>query len=481
MILDFLHISNPWVSNILLTLYWITIISVVVLIISENRNPLKSLPWILVLTFIPGLGLIIYFFFGQDNRKRRVISRRTYRKIMKQPQQRKYRVDSSLVPNEYNPLVTLLENCGQSNLLNGTEIKIYTKGKEKFDDLCEALRSAKHHIHLQYYIFCDDEIGHRVRDILMEKAREGVEVRVLYDDVGCWNVKKKFYKEMKDAGVEILPFLKVVLPALTSKVNYRNHRKIVVIDGTIGFMGGMNIADRYEKGIEWGVWRDTHFRFVGRGVLGLQSVFLIDWFVASKQLLKGIEYFPMTEIHDKNNILQIATTGPIGQWRILLQAMIFAVANAKKYIYIQTPYFLPTEGLNQALQTAALGGVDVRLMLPERSDTVTANMATHSFIDEMVKAGVSVYFYKVGFLHSKLLVIDDNLACIGSANMDFRSFEHNFEVNAFVYEHSFALNLKEIFLKDMEDCQRIIPSIWLRRPKLRRIAESFMRLFSPLL
>lgn len=179
--------------------------------------------------------------------------------------------------------------------------------------------------------------------------------------------------------------------------------------------------------------------------------------------------------------MQICTSGPVGQWRTLLQATIFSIANAKRYIYIQTPYFLPTEGLNQALQIAALGGVDVRLMLPKRSDTRTANMATHSFIDEMVKAGVKVYFYKPGFLHSKLLVIDDSLTCIGSANMDFRSFEHNFEINAFVYQASFALQMKKIFLYDLHNCERIIPSQWLRRPRKQRLAESFMRLFSPLL
>lgn len=322
----------------------------------------------------------------------------------------------------------------------------------------------------------------RLLDDLVQYVYSGENCRlILMDDVGCWNVKDKFFKEMSDAGIEVHAFLKVAFPVFTSKVNYRNHRKIVVIDGKVGFMGGMNIADRYTKGTSWGTWRDTHFKIIGKGVHGLQAAFLIDWYVVSKKLLNEKIYYPPLPVYSDDNIMQICTSGPVGQWRTLLQAAIFTVANAKKYVFIQTPYFLPTEGLNQALQIAALGGVDVRLMLPKRSDTRTANMATHSFIDEMVKAGVKVYFYKPGFLHSKLMVADDELTCIGSANMDFRSFEHNFEINAFVYQPSFAQQMRKVFLHDMHSCERLVPSRWLKRPLKQRIAESFMRLFSPLL
>lgn len=468
------------VGTIFIILYCVTILGLVLVIITENRNPLKTIPWVIVLLLAPGVGLLFYFIFGQDNRKQRIISRRTYKRIMKRPQGGKLPQDACIVPDPYKPLSTLLTNSNQSSLLYGSEITIYTNGTEKFRDLLEEMEKATHHIHIQYYIFCDDEVGNRVKELLIRKARQRVKVRLLYDDVGCWNVKSKFFKEMKEAGIEVYAFLKVAFPVLTSKVNYRNHRKIVVIDGKVGFMGGMNIADRYDKGITWGTWRDTHFKFTGKGVHGLQSAFLIDWHVVSKKLLIDKIYYPELPIYS-DNILQIATSGPVGQWRTLLQATIFTIANAKEYIFIQTPYFLPTEGLNQALQIAALGGVDVRLMLPKRSDTRSANMASHSFIDEMVKAGVKVYFYKPGFLHSKLVVTDDALTSIGSANMDFRSFEHNFEINAFVYQKEFALQMKRVFLHDMHHCERLIPSRWLKRPLKQRIAESFMRLFSPLL
>lgn len=469
------------VATIITLLYSITVLGLVLVVILDNRNPLKTLSWVVVLLLAPGIGLLFYFFFGQDNRKQRIISRRTYKRIMKGPQRKKLAPDTQChVAAEYQPLADLLYQTNQSSLLYGTDCKTYTRGEEKFRDLLADISQARHHIHIQYYIFNDDEIGNQVKKVLMAKAKDGVKVRLLYDDVGSWAVKKQFFHEMQEAGVEVFSFLRVVFPVFTSKVNYRNHRKIVVIDGNIGYMGGMNIADRYIKGIPWGTWRDTHFRFVGKGVYGLQSAFLIDWYVVSKQLLNDKAYFPPAETYT-DNIMQIATSGPTGPWRTLLQATIFLIANAKKYIYIQTPYFLPTEGLNQALQIAALGGVDVRLMLPKRSDTRSTHLASRSFLDEMIKAGVKVYFYTPGFLHSKLLVSDDAVSAIGSANMDFRSFEHNFEINTYVYQETFAQEMKDMFFQDMQHCEQVIPSRWLKRPMKNRIPESFMRLFSPLL
>lgn len=474
-----LHLQQVMIY-LFIGIYSITILGLVLVVIAENRNPLKTIPWVLVLMFAPGIGLIFYFFFGQDNRKQKIISRHTYKRIMKRPHEQPLAQDACNVPAQYQPLSNLIRNTNQAASLFGSRITIYTNGADKINALLDEIAKAKHHIHLQYYIFCDDETGNRVKSALIDKARKGVQVRVLYDDVGCWNVKNKFFKEMDEAGIEVHPFLRVAFPVFTSKVNYRNHRKIVVIDGQVGFMGGMNIADRYVKGTGWGVWRDSHFKVEGKGVHGLQSAFLIDWYVSSKTLLTSKHYYPPTEVYT-NSIMQIVTSGPVGPWRTLLQSAIFSIANAKKYIYIQTPYFLPSEGLNTALQTAALGGIDVKLMLPKRSDSKMVNMATHSFIDEMVKAGVKVYFYTPGFLHAKLIVIDDMITSIGSANMDFRSFEHNFEINAFIFDESFARQMNKIFHHDMQNCECLIPSKWMKRPVKQRLSESFMRLFSPLL
>ncbi|MDR3309342.1 MAG: cardiolipin synthase [Tannerella sp.] len=485
------------IGSLFVVLYSITIIGLVSLVVLENRNPLKTIPWVLVLIFVPGIGLAVYYFFGQDNRRLHIISRRIYKRFRRQVKLDIQPGSLQEVPPDYLPLANLLKHSSYSAIFGGCEISFFTNGSDKFDRLIEDIRAARHHIHLQYYIFNDDETGHKVRRELISKAREGVLIRVLYDDVGCWDTKHRFFEEMKSAGIEVYPYLKVVFPILTGKVNYRNHRKVVVIDGRVGYMGGMNIADRYVLGNKLGVWRDTHFRITGAGVYGLQASFLLDWYSMSRNIVKGREFFPATPASPSSPPLsplsltpsstssdlkmQIVTSGPTNMWPTLMQGYIYCITNAKRYIYIQTPYFLPTEALNQALTMAALGGIDVRLMIPRRSDTLSAQLATLSYVEKMLQSGVKVFLYDKGFLHSKLLLIDDMLTCFGSSNFDFRSFEHNFELNAFVYQTDFALRMKQMFTDDMADCREVSYPEWRRRPLPVRLAESFMRLFAPLL
>lgn len=471
-------------STIFLVVYTLTIIGVVLVIITDNRNPLKTLPWILVLVLAPGAGLAIYFFFGQNLSKRRIISRRTRKRITTRLEENDAAGGTGIPPQRL-PLARLLSQTALAVPLYGSRLTPYVDGKTKMDALLEAIAGARHHIHIQYYIFSDDETGRRLRDALTAKAREGVEVRILYDDVGCTGVKKAFFEGMRAEGIEAYSFLHVKFPRFTSKVNYRNHRKIGVIDGRIGFIGGMNVADRYVLGIERGNgererWRDTHFRIEGSGVAGLQASFLSDWSATTKQAVGGPAYFPAPE-RLTDNVMQIVPSGPLGKWRTLLQAVEYAVSRAAQRVWIETPYYLPSETLNAALQEAALAGIDVRLMLPERSDSRVVDLASHSYLDDMMQAGVKIAFYTPGFLHSKLLLIDDDLAVVGSANMDFRSFEHNFEVNAFVYDRAFNARLAAIYETDLGDCRRVTPGDWFRRPRTRRWAESFMRIFSPLL
>ncbi|MCD8033952.1 MAG: cardiolipin synthase [Alistipes sp.] len=462
-----------------LVLYTVTILSIVLVIITDNRNPLKTLPWIIVLVFAPVVGLLFYFFFGQNLSKRRIISRRTRRRITMQLEEA-HDTERPEIPEEHRQLATLLYSTIHSVPLYGSHITPYTDGTSKMEALLAEIAGAKHHIHIQYYIFCDDETGCRLRDALVEKARQGVEVRILYDDVGCSGVKKAFFEGMRREGIEVFSFLHVKFPLFTSKVNHRNHRKIAVIDGRVGFIGGMNVADRYIRGTEWGSWRDTHFRIEGSGAAGLQVSFLSDWSATTKQHITGAAYFPQTE-RLTNDILQIVPSGPFGQWRALLQADSYAVSNARRRIWIQTPYYLPSDVLNTALQVAALAGIDVRLMLPARSDSKIVDLASHSYLDDMMKAGVKILFYTPGFLHSKLLIIDDALTVIGSANMDFRSFEHNFEINAFVYDTEFTARMDAVFEDDASRCHVLTPNEWFNRPRPRRWAESLMRVFSPLL
>ena len=358
--LALVHIHIQWIVGIIfIILYCVTILGLVLVIITENRNPLKTIPWVIVLLLAPGIGLLFYFFFGQDNRKQRIISRRTYKRIMKRPQEGKLPQDACSVPAPYQPLVTLLTNSNQSSLLYGSDITIYTNGADKFHDLLQEIAGATHHIHIQYYIFCDDEIGNKVKELLIEKAKEGVEVRVLYDDVGCWNVKDKFFKEMSDAGIEVNAFLKVAFPVFTSKVNYRNHRKIVVVDGDTGFIGGLNFADRYLHGLPGiGIWRDTHLKVKGEAVTSLQVVFLFDWyFVRQELLLNKTEYLPNKKV-DGNVVVQTVASGPDSDWTSIQQAYFTLINMAKKYVFISTPYFMPGETTINSLKTAAMSGVD---------------------------------------------------------------------------------------------------------------------------
>lgn len=461
-------------------LYVVTALGTMIVVISENRNPLKTISWVLILLLLPLVGLIIYYFFGQDNRKKRLISGKMHKRLNRRSIGRKELMDTFNPPAEYKGLVNLLNRMKASPLYGGTRITFYSDGKDKLKALFEELEKAQKHIHIQYYIFLDDGVGCHVRDILVRKAAEGVEVRLIYDDVGSWKAKRKFFKDMQARGVEVQPFLKVAFKFLTSRVNYRNHRKIVVIDGKVGFVGGMNIADRYIKGINGGIWRDSHLKMEGKGVAGLQTSFLIDWYSSRKEFLPSDSYYPYLE--DKgDNQLQLVTSGPVGPYKTIHLGILQAISNAKESIYIQTPYFVPTDSLLQAIQMAAMRGLDVRLMLPRDSDTTFVHIASRSFLKEVLDANVSVYFFEAGFLHSKLMTIDNSLTITGSANMDMRSFEHNFEIDAFIYNEETCRKAKDIFFRDMEQSTLISPDVWDKRSRTEKFMESIMRLFSPLL
>ena len=459
-------------------LYIVTIFSAIVVVITANRNPVKTISWILILIFLPVFGLIFYFFFGQDIR-RRYLPRKDIKKLKKLNLGRNITRETSKVKPEYERLVKLYDR-NLYPLLSGNSVRLFTSGNDKMEALAEDLRNAENHIHLEYYIFSDDETGQKIKNILIEKAKAGVEVRVIYDDVGSWHTKKRFFEEMVHAGIHVYNFLKVRFPVFTGKINYRNHRKIVVIDGRIGYIGGMNIADRYVFGTKWGAWEDMHIRTEGKAVLGLQTIFLIDWSLSENSFLNDEKYFPDTPISGSVK-MQMVAGGPTSSRKEILQGFLKAITQAQKYVYIQTPYFLPTETLLTALQLASVSGVDVRLMIPENSDSKMTHAGTHSFIKDALTMGVKVYFYQPGFLHSKIMVIDDYFSTVGSTNMDFRSFEHNFEANAFIYDETIAHTLKNKFIGDIASSRRITLHLWEKRPRRQKFFESLMRVFSPLL
>lgn len=460
--------------------YFGAIFGTIIVVVLDNRNPVKTMAWILILMFLPIVGLVFYFFFGRSQRRERIIGKKSYGRLLKKPMAEYLSQNTYTLPSEYARLIQLFQHTNQSFPFEGNRVEAFTGGYTKLQALLRELQKAQQHIHLEYYIFEDDAIGRLVRDVLIDRARQGVEVRVIYDDVGCWHVPHCFFEEMRNAGIEVRSFLKVRFPLFTSKVNYRNHRKIVVIDGRVGFIGGMNLAERYMRGFSWGIWRDTHLLIEGKAVHGLQTAFLLDWYFVDRTLITASRYFPKIESCG-NSLVQIVTSEPIGPWKEIMQGLTLAISGAQRYFYIQTPYFLPTEQVLSAMQIAALSGVDVRLMLPERADNRVTHLGSHSYLADVLRAGVKVYFYKKGFLHSKLMVSDDMLSTVGSTNVDFRSFEHNFEVNAFMYDLETALQLKEIFLEDQRDCTQLFLKNWVKRSWQRRAAESVVRLLAPLL
>jgi len=462
------------------SVYWITLVGVMVVVILDNRNPVKTISWILVLFFLPYVGILLYIFFGQRYRKQKIISKKSIRNIENNPAYLYEELDPAHYPAECTKLIRMFRRNNSHPVFSGNSVELFTNGREKFDRMFEDIRHARKHIHVDYYIIEQGKIGYELQHLLIEKAKEGVEVRLIYDDIGSWKTKQRFFTEMKDAGIQVYPFLKVLLPYLSPKFNYRNHRKIVVIDGEIGYTGGFNVADRYIDGGNFPFWRDSHVRIAGKAVYGLQTAFLIDWFFVSRSLLTSKYFFP--DLNDAGDCLvQTVTSSPDTDWENIMQGIFSILSNAKKYVYLQTPYFLPNESLLTALQTAALSGVDVRLMVPEKSDTWVALKAMQSYLAETMEAGVKVYLYQEGFLHAKTLVADDIVSTVGSTNLDYRSFEFNFEVNAFIYNKDFGKRMKKVFLKDQEQCRLIDLEAWMHRPKMVRWSESICRLIGPLL
>jgi len=465
------------IHNIAYIIYIALIAGTVIVIISENRSPIKTIAWLLVLIFVPLFGLIIYYFFGQDTRRMRQLSGRKSQEIKDLSFKNFIPHRSVTTLPEYANLISLLKSSNLLPILQGSKVEVITEGSRMFEILLDDIQKAKHHIHIEFFIFKNDRSGKIVRDLLMKKATEGVEVRFIYDKVANWFVPKRFYNKMKKSGVKITSLMDAKFVKFAEKLNYRNHRKVIVIDGVTSYIGGMNVSNNYFINPQW---RDTHLRIQGQGALGLQACFLIDWYSSGEPFLDEEVYFPESKDYTQN-LMQIATGGPYGLYHNLLQATLNIIIGAKNYIYMQTPYFLPNESLFQALQMAALSGIDVRLMVSRKSDSSYVDPASRSYYADLLEAGMKIYELQDRFLHAKTLIADDLLSVIGSANLDFRSFETNFEINCYLYDPAIAQCNKEIFFQDMAHCKEIHYEEWIKRPKWKKFFESVMRLFAPLM
>ena len=463
--------------------YEIVVTATIIHVLMDNRQPAKTMAWALVIFFVPVVGMVLYFFFGVNTRKDRMISQRSMDQLTKRSMLEFAEQRDLCLPDEYRQVIDLFINQNMALPFNNTRAGIFTDGHSFFLELLAAIGRARHHIHIDMFIFADDPLGNLVADALIDKASAGVEVRVIYDDVGCWNVRHRFFERLREGGVDVQGFLPVRFPSFTSKVNYRNHRKIVVIDGREGYIGGMNIALRYVKGTGCQAWRDTMVRITGGAVYGLQRAFLVDWYFVDRTLISSRQYYPQPDGSVQSPcIAQIVTGSPITPQPEIMQGYVRVILGARRYIYIETPYFLPTEPVLFALKTASLGGIDIRIIVPRVSDTKFVEWASRSYLRDMASAGVGIYLYTAGFIHSKMLVCDDSLATCGSTNVDFRSFENDFEANAFFYDRETALRFKEVFLRDQAQSV-LFDSVERGNPPrfLSRLWESVTRLVSPVL
>lgn len=477
-----------WPFGLLLIVYLVTIVGVISTVVLENRSPLKTSAWVLIIGFIPLVGLLAYIVFGQEQRKLYRINKRYYKRLLSKPKLMsklpKYdRIEYQT--HSWERLINLVESNAESALLSVEFCESFVDGRSFYDTLLADILNAKGHIHIESYIFEDDEVFERLAKVLIKKRQEGLDVRIIYDFLGSYEVPSHRWESLKKEGIQIYAFLPVKLPLLSSTVNYRNHRKLTIVDGNIAYVGGMNFAKRYQDGNQMGVWRDTHFRLVGDIVLALQTGFLMDWYSVSKRVVHVERFLSPEPISlyrgESCAMAQAIFGGPLDEHKVIEQTLVSLMYQAKECIRIQTPYFLPTDSLYNGLLAASLSGVSVELMIPLNSDSKLTVWAMDSYLLPLMEAGIKIYRYQKGFLHSKLLIVDNEVLCMGSVNMDFRSLEHNFELMTIIYDNRLATKMADIFIQDIVHSELMEINAWKARPLKKRLLESIIRLFSPLL
>lgn len=480
-------------SLVFSVLYAVVVIIICLKIILDSSTPSKSLAYMLLVILLPVLGIIFYLLVGLNYRKRKLynkkieINRQTFPELDAKISSYTEDVLSEHKTEfaDFFPLTRFLETRNLHLLSSGNFIKLLVNGEQKIPELIASLKAAKHHIHIEYYIYENDKVGNEIAEILIAKAQEGVKVRFIYDDYGSKSIRKNVVRRLRAAGVEAFPFYKINLIWFANRINYRNHRKIVVVDGTTGFIGGINISDKYINRTSSKLfWRDTHVKIVGAATLNLQYTFLSDWnFCANQNIEFSKEYFPLENLNKDfgNHSAQIISSGPDSDYPSILYSMVQLILLAREEINITTPYFIPDKSFIDALKIASLSGVRVKMLIPGVSDSVTVNLASQSHYQELLETGVEIYRYNKGFVHAKTMVCDGLVSIVGTANLDIRSFDLNFETNAIVYGASLAGDLLSEFNADLEDAEQILLSEWSGRPGYIKLAEKVLQLFSSLM
>ena len=491
-------IFDPSVSPIyrgVLAFFFVVNIILALLIVfldRDRRDATATWAWLFLLFVMPILGFFIYIFFGRGVRKKRErgFAHNQIEDGMKRVEAQ-LKTSTNKISDSENPIVrkhkdiaTTLLTKEPSFLSNDNNVDIYTDGHDLFAQMKEDLRNAKTYIHMEYYVLELDGLGTEIVNILEEKANEGLEVKLLYDAVGSKSVHKSKFKSFQEAGGQVEAFFQAQIPLINFRVNNRNHRKIVVIDGMTGYVGGFNIGDEYlglnEK---FGYWRDTHLRVRGDGVDALQLSFIHDWNSQAKreQLDYNEKYFPENANQGGDVSIQLALSAPSDNWHQIEFGYMKMIMKAKKSIYMHSPYFIPDKGYINALRIAAKSGVDVRLIIPCKPDHIFVYWATISSVAQLIRDGVKVYTYENGFIHSKMMLIDDEVASVGSANMDIRSFELNFEINAFMYDERITKKLKDAFFEDLKVSQELTEERYNQRSNWIKFKQAIAKLASPIL
>ncbi|WP_090763740.1 cardiolipin synthase [Bacillus sp. OK048] len=470
--------------SLLITL---SVIFIAFVIFLENRHPTQTITWLVVLGSFPLVGFFFYLLFGRNYRKEKMyrkkyfLDKQTFLTVEGENDPRSEE-KLSLMGEHQARLFTLAQKLGNSPISFDTSTKVLTNGEETFHHILEQMKRARHHIHMEYYIVRDDRIGEEIKEVLIEKAAQGVKIRFLYDAVGSWKLSRKYINDLRNAGIETVCFGPVKLPFLNNKFNFRNHRKIIVIDGMIGFVGGLNIGDEYlGRNPNYGYWRDTHLMLRGEAVRSLQLIFLQDWYYMTNHSFLTAEYLS-PQIDEKNHGgVQLIAGGPDNEWSVIKNIFFSMITSAKESVWIASPYFIPDEDIFSAIKVAALSGIDVRLLVPNRPDKRVVFHASRSYFPELLEAGVKVYEYERGFMHSKIVIVDHELASIGTSNMDMRSFHLNFEVNAFLFRTKSTQKLVAEYINDLEYAKQLELSLFRKRHIGLRLLESTARLLSPLL
>ena len=470
---------------IVILLMLANMISVFSLIFIERKDPTTTWAWLLILMLIPGIGFIIYLLLGQNLSRQKIFREK---KIIDKTraagleEMQEIRGIKKELQDEYSDLILMNYNHCGAIYTTGNEVKTYISGEKKFQDLIKDIRAAKKFIHIEYYIFRFDDLGKAIINELKEKVDEGLEVRLLVDGMGSKSLKQKEIRYIKSLGIKFSIFFPGAFPRINTRINYRNHRKIVVIDGEIGYVGGFNVGNEYvNRGHQFKFWRDTHLKVKGQAVNELNKRFILDWDYASDENLDNIiKYFPKPKEYGDVG-MQIVSSGPDHMDEYIKIAYMKIINNARKYVYIQTPYLVPDEPILEALRISALSGVDVRIIVPDKPDHFFMEWVLSANIANLIDYGVKIYRYNNGFIHSKTIVSDDIVSSIGTANMDNRSFRLNFEVNAFIYDGVVAKEQSKIFLNDQKFSTFVTKEAYEKRSRVLRIKESLIKLVSPIL